>query len=127
MLPRQRNINATSWHESGSEGGQQSPKCHPKMAGEGAECSWAGEKGFCRRLPPSEKRSKANFREAVSRCLDPENVLSATVRQCWMFSRCACGECMVACNALDNHKHEGGNLDEKKDDRQTRSHSRLSA
>jgi hypothetical protein len=33
------------------------PKCHPEMAGEGVEYSWAGAKGFYRRLPLSKKRS----------------------------------------------------------------------
>jgi hypothetical protein len=55
----------------------QTPKFHPEMAGEGVEHSWAGAKGFCRRLPPSEKRSKAKFRKAVSRCIDTEQVLTA--------------------------------------------------
>jgi hypothetical protein len=88
------------------------PKCHPEMAGEGIEYSWAAAKGFYRRLPLSEKRSKAKFKVAVERCLDTENVLT-TARQ-RMFSRRA-REYMVAYHAIDNHEDECGNWDEKKD------------
>lgn len=69
------------------------PKCHPEMAGEGVEYNWAAAKGFYRRLSLFEKRSKAKFREAVTRCLDTDNVL--TVSRQRMFSRRA-REYMVA-------------------------------
>jgi hypothetical protein len=86
------------------------PKCHPKMAGEGVEHAWAGAKGFCRCLPLSEKRSKAKFRKAVSRCINTEQVLTAARQR--MFSRRA-REHMVACNALDNaEEDEDGDADD---------------
>jgi hypothetical protein len=88
----------------------QMPKCHPEMAGEGVEQAWAGAKGFCRRLPLSEKRSKAKFRKAVSRCIDTEQVL--TVARQRRFGRRARG-CIVACNVLDNaEEDEDGDADD---------------
>jgi hypothetical protein len=71
----------------------QTPKCHPEMAGEEAEHSWAGAKGFHCRLPLSEKKSKAKLGEPVSRCVDSEQVLTAARQQ--RFSTGA-RECMVA-------------------------------
>jgi hypothetical protein len=79
------------------------PKCHPEMAGEGVEYDWAAAKGFYRRLPICEKRSKAKFRESVTRCLDTQEVL--TIDRQRMFSRRA-REYMVAYHALDNHKDD---------------------
>jgi hypothetical protein len=93
------------------------PKCHPEMAGEGVEYSWAGAKGFYCRLPLSEKRSKAKFREAVTRCLDSELVLTMARQR--MFSRRA-REYMVAYNAMDNLEDEDGNTDEEKNGGQRR-------
>ena len=89
------------------------PKCHPEMAGEGVEYDWAAAKGFYRRLPISEKRSKAKFRESVSRCLDSKEVL--TMERQRMFSRRA-REYMVAYHAIDNQQEDKQeNSDEKKD------------
>jgi hypothetical protein len=48
----------------------QTPKCHPEMAGEGIEYSWAAAKGFNGRLPLFGKRSKAKLCGSVTRCLD---------------------------------------------------------
>jgi hypothetical protein len=89
------------------------PKCHPEMAGEGVEYDWAAAKGFYRRLPICEKRSKAKFRESVTRCLDIQDVL--TIERQRMFSRRA-REYMVAYHAIDNQADDvAKNLDEKKD------------
>jgi hypothetical protein len=75
------------------------PKCHPEMADEGIEYDWAATTGFYCRLSLSEKRSKAKFRESVTRCLETQEVL--TIERQRMFSRRAC-EYMVAYHALDN-------------------------
>ena len=70
-------------------------------------------KGFYRRLPISEKRSKAKFRESVSRCLDSKEVL--TMERQRMFSRRA-REYMVTYHAKDNQQEDKEkNLDEKED------------
>jgi hypothetical protein len=91
----------------------QTPKCHPEMAGEGVEYNWAAAKGFYCRLPISEKRSRAKFCESVPRCLDSKDVL--TVERQRMFSRRAC-EYMVAYHTIDNQQEDKEkNLDEKKD------------
>jgi len=91
------------------------PKCHPEMAGEGIEYSWAAAKGFYRRLPLSEKRSKAKFRESVTRCLNMQDVL--TILRQRMFSRRA-REYMVAYHTLDNQQESREkNSDEKKDEK----------
>jgi hypothetical protein len=79
------------------------PKCHPEMAGEGVEYDWAAAKGFYRCLPICEKRSKAKFRESVTRCRDTQEVLTTDRQR--MFSRRA-REHMVAYHALDNHKDD---------------------
>jgi hypothetical protein len=71
----------------------QTPKCHPEMAGEGVKYDWAAAKGFYCCLPICEKRSKAKFCESVSRCLDTQEAL--TIERQRMFSRRAC-EYMVA-------------------------------
>jgi hypothetical protein len=67
------------------------------MAGKGIEYSWAAAKSFYRRLPLSEKRSKAKFRESMTRCLD--------IQRERMFSR-RVREYTVAYHTLDNHKDE---------------------
>ena len=83
----------------GSEGGPNA-KVSPRNGWkEGVEYDWAAAKGFYCRLPLFEKRSKAKFREAVSRCLDTDYVL--TISRQRMFSRRA-REYMVAYNALNN-------------------------
>ena len=73
-------------------------KCHPEMAGEGVEYNWACAKNVYRRLPLLEKKTKAKFRESVSKCLST-NVL--TLERQRMFSRRA-REYMVAYHSLDN-------------------------
>jgi hypothetical protein len=77
----------------------QTPKCHPEMAGEGIEYSWAAGKGFYHQLPLSEKRSKAKFHESVTRCLDIQDVL--TIERQRMFSRHA-RKYMVAYGGLSH-------------------------
>jgi hypothetical protein len=37
------------------------PKCHPEMAGEGIKYNWGCAKGYYRRLPITEKRTKTSF------------------------------------------------------------------
>ena len=79
------------------------PKCHPEMAGEGVEYDWACAKNVYRRLPLKEKKTKAKFRESVSKCLDTQSVL--TFERQRMFSRRA-RQYMVAYYSLDNLKDE---------------------
>ncbi len=64
------------------------PKCHPDMAGEGVEYDWACGKNVYRRLPLKDKKTKAKFRELVSKCLDTDKVL--TIEQQRLFSKRAC-------------------------------------
>ena len=42
-----------------------SPKCHPEVAGEGIEYSWANSKIYLRGLPIEQRRSKKKFNEKV--------------------------------------------------------------
>jgi hypothetical protein len=49
--------------------------CWPIKDGEGIEYSWAAAEGFYHHLSLSEK-SKAKFRESVTRCLDIQDVLT---------------------------------------------------
>jgi hypothetical protein len=60
------------------------PKCHPEMAREGIEYNWGRAKGFNRRLPIIEKRSKSKFCESVKKSIS--RVIMTTERQ-QMFSR----------------------------------------
>jgi hypothetical protein len=46
------------------------PKCHPKVAGEGIEYSWGCLKGKYSRLLLSAKRRKDNFQNSVCQCLE---------------------------------------------------------
>ena len=80
------------------------PKCHPEMAGEGIEYDWACAKNLYRQLPISEKRTKAKFREAVTKCIGTGDVLTL-IRQ-RLFSKRA-REYMVAYHSLDRCKEEG--------------------
>ena len=48
------------------------PKCHPEMAGEGIEYNWGCAKGYYRRLPITEKRTKNKFRESVKKSISRE-------------------------------------------------------
>jgi hypothetical protein len=47
-----------------------SPKCHPKLAGEGIECDWGAAKQWYRSKKLVEKRTKDNFRKLVIQSLD---------------------------------------------------------
>jgi hypothetical protein len=85
------------------------PKCHPEMAGEGVEYGWACGKNVYRRLPLKDKKTKAKFRESVSKCLDPNEVL--TIGRQRLFSKRA-REYMVAYNTLDNQEVDA--MDETK-------------
>ncbi len=71
------------------------------MAGKGVEYYWACGKNVYRRLPLKDKKTKAKFRESVSKCLDADKVL--TIERQWMFSKRA-WEYMVAYNTLVNQK-----------------------
>jgi hypothetical protein len=93
---------------------EQTPKCHPKIAGEGIEYDWGCGKGVYHRLPLSQKRTKEKFWESVKECLDSDKVLPFDCRH--IFSKCA-REYMLAYNILDNSKETGsaaGVDDEKK-------------
>ncbi len=57
------------------------PKCHPKIAGEGIEYDWGCSKGVYRRLPISEKRAKSKFRESVRKCIDTNEMLTIARRR----------------------------------------------
>jgi hypothetical protein len=77
------------------------PKCHPKMTGKVVEYDWACRKNVYHGLPLKDKRTKAKFREPVSKCLDTDEVL--TIKRQRLFSKRA-REYMVAYNTLDNQK-----------------------
>ena len=67
------------------------------MAGEGIEYNWGCAKGYYRRLPITEKRTKSKFRESVKKSISCE--IMTTERQ-RMFSRRA-RQYMLAYNAID--------------------------
>jgi hypothetical protein len=67
------------------------------MAGEGIEYNWGCAKGYYRRLPITEKRTKNKFRESVKKSISRE--IMTTERQ-RMFSRRA-RQYMLAYNAID--------------------------
>jgi hypothetical protein len=75
------------------------PKCHPEMAGEGIEYNWGCAKGFYRRLPITEKRTKNKFRESVKKSISRDIM---TIERQRMFSRRA-RQYMLAYNAIDNN------------------------
>jgi hypothetical protein len=81
------------------------PKCHPEMAGEGIEYNWGCAKGFYRRLPITEKRTKSKFRESVKKSISRD--IMTTERQ-RMFSRRA-RQYMLAYNAIDNNNNNEPN------------------
>jgi hypothetical protein len=45
------------------------PKCHPKLAGEGIEYMWALAKLYYRHKPLGLEQSKDSFRKLVDECL----------------------------------------------------------
>ena len=53
-----------------------SPKCHPEIAGEGIEFSWACAKGHYRKQPLKRKRSKKGYLQLVEESLDRNKVLT---------------------------------------------------
>ena len=64
----------------------QSPKCHPKLAGEGVENSWGCAKNAYRQLALKEKKKKDNFLVSVRKCISREELPIDRVRA---FSKCA--------------------------------------
>ncbi len=58
----------------------QTPICHPELAGEGIEYCWACSKGFYRCLPLKSKKGKVNFKKSVRQALSQENLKIGTVR-----------------------------------------------
>ena len=66
----------------------QSPKCHPEVAGEGIEYTWAQSKIYLRRLPLSKRKTKDQFRkqldlalsEKEGACLNREFVRKTSAR-----------------------------------------------
>ena len=76
------------------------PKCHPEMAGEGIEYNWGCAKGYYRRLPITEKRTKNKFRESVKKSISRDIM---TIERQRMFSRRA-RQYMLAYEAIDSNK-----------------------
>ena len=62
----------------------QTPKCHPELAGEGIEYYWGCAKNFYRRLPLYENKGKDNFCRSAKKVTATENITTARI---WMFSR----------------------------------------
>ena len=61
----------------------QSPKCHPEIAGEGIEYAWALSKLNYRKAPINMKRTKSNFRRLVQESTDMRTVLHVSrIRSC---------------------------------------------
>jgi hypothetical protein len=88
-----------------SEGGCQiylirSPKCHPELAGEGIEYSWAAAKIQYRRLKLKDKGSKAKFTSAVEKCLG-----EIAPNYCRSFSKRA-REYMIAYDTLQRWEED---------------------
>jgi len=57
------------------------PKCHPELAGEGIEYSWACSKNKYRLLPLGERRSRDRFKECVRTCLSPDILTKELIRK----------------------------------------------
>ena len=49
-----------------------STRCHPELAGEGIEYSWARAKGIYRRARLAQKKGKENFKSLVVDCLSTD-------------------------------------------------------
>jgi hypothetical protein len=60
------------------------PKCHPEMAGEGIEYSWACAKNWYRNLPVAYKRTKDRFQNNIKKAASHEIITVERVRR---FSR----------------------------------------
>ena len=73
------------------------PKCHPKMAGEGIEYTWGCSKQYYQFFPIERKRTKANFLDAVKECLSRRHL---TVQRQRKFSRRA-REYMLAYKSIE--------------------------
>jgi len=97
------------------------PKCHPEIAGEGVEYSWAAAKINYRRLRITEKRTKQKFRDSVNKCTDRDNVL--TIRRQRLFSKRA-RQYMLAYRAIDLKRDEERDAAEEGDEMKM-SHSLL--
>ena len=80
------------------------PKCHPEIAGEGIEYSWAAAKIFYRRLRIEDKRTKTRFLESVKKSTHRNTVL--TMNRQRLFSRRA-RKYMLAYRAIDIHNQQG--------------------
>jgi hypothetical protein len=57
------------------------PKCHPELAGEGIEYSWACVKNKYRLLPLGERRSQDKFKECVKTCLSKTVLTKELIRK----------------------------------------------
>ena len=55
---------------------QLTPKFHAEFAGEGVEYCWAHAKAYYRRVPISRKRGRESFKQLVTECTCPINVLT---------------------------------------------------
>ena len=61
----------------------QTPKCHPELAGEGIEYAWAIAKIFYRKSDISEKKTKDKFRNLVRKSTCPDTSLTPiAIRAC---------------------------------------------
>jgi hypothetical protein len=59
------------------------PKCHPELAGEGVEYTWALAKLYYRNAPINRKRRKDSFRLLVNECLSRNGNLQINrIRKC---------------------------------------------
>jgi hypothetical protein len=59
------------------------PKCHPELAGEGVEYTWALAKLYYRNAPIHWKRRKESFRLLVNECLSTNrNLQIDKIRKC---------------------------------------------
>jgi hypothetical protein len=81
-----------------------SPKCHPKIAGEGIKYDWGCAKGVYRRQPISQNKIKVKFRRSVRTCMDSTGVL--TIERHHIFSKRA-REYMLAYSILDHNEEMG--------------------
>ena len=80
-----------------------SPKCHPKVAGEGIERSWGCDEGKCCCLPLSDKRRKDNFGSSAWQRVDRSEVL-AVERQRALSKRAWQHE--LACHLIETSKEK---------------------
>ena len=76
----------------------QTPKCHPEIAGKGVEYDWAAAKLYYRRLHISDKIVKAKLINSVKKCPDRKEVLTLKMQR--KFRRRA-RQYMLAYHAID--------------------------